>query len=46
VEKQVKYNMDCFKDSRGYIAANCHSQISTIKGENIVAMCKAAKEYR
>jgi len=46
VEEQVKYNIDCFRDCGGYIAANCHSHISTIKGENIVAMCKTAKCYK
>ena len=45
VQKQVRYNIDCFKDCGGYIAATCHS-IPEIKGENITAMCKTDRNNR
>lgn len=43
VAAQVHYNVECFRECGGYIVANCHSHIRTIKGENIVAMCEAAR---
>jgi uroporphyrinogen decarboxylase len=43
VAAQVRYNIDCFRECGGYIVSNCHSHIRTIKGENIVAMCRAAQ---
>jgi uroporphyrinogen decarboxylase len=42
VESQVRYNVDCFRDCGGYIVSNCHSHINTVRGENIVAMCRTA----
>ena len=46
VEAQVAHNLESFRGCGGYITANCHSQMDTIKGENIVAMCRAAKNFR
>lgn len=36
-------SMDGFRDCGGYMVANGHSHIRTVKGENIVAMCEAAQ---
>jgi len=43
VAEQVRANMRAFADCGGYIVANSHHCVKTIKGENIVAMCRAAR---
>lgn len=42
VTAAVKSNAKAFEKYGGYIVANSHHGVSTIKGENIKAMCKAA----
>ncbi|MHB1485885.1 MAG: uroporphyrinogen decarboxylase family protein [Saccharofermentanales bacterium] len=44
VTRQARHNIDCFRDCGGYIIANCHSHISTIRGDNLVAMCKVDRQ--
>ena len=44
VEAQVRANATAFAKCGGYIVANSHS-ISSIKGDNLVAMCEAARKY-
>jgi len=43
VQPRVRANVNAFADCGGYIVANSHHCVKTIKGENIEAMCKAAK---
>ena len=43
VEAEVRANVRAFADCGGYIVANSHYSVKTIKGENIEAMCAAAK---
>jgi uroporphyrinogen decarboxylase len=43
VEATVRANARAFADHGGYIVANSHHRVSTIKGDSIVAMCEAAK---
>jgi uroporphyrinogen decarboxylase len=42
VEAAVESNLRAFKDYGGYIVANSHHSIPSIKGENILAMCRKA----
>ena len=44
VESTVRANVKAFSKCGGYTVANSHFMVSTIKGENIEAMCRAAKE--
>ena len=44
VKARVQANINAFSDCGGYIVANSHHCVDTIKGENIEAMCKAARE--
>ena len=44
VERTVRANSRAFADCGGYVAANCHSTVATIRPENIHAMCDAARE--
>jgi len=44
VTRCVHRNAAAFRQTSGYIAANSHHGIPTIKGENILAMCQAARE--
>jgi uroporphyrinogen decarboxylase len=44
VARRVFRNAAAFRKTGGYIAANSHHGIPTIKGENILAMCRAARE--
>jgi uroporphyrinogen decarboxylase len=41
---EVRSNIQAFERCGGYIVANSHHSLATIKGENIEAMCMAAKE--
>ncbi len=41
VEVAVAANLDAFRNCGGYVVANSHHSIPSIKGENIEAMCKA-----
>jgi len=43
VRAEVARNMRAFSKCGGYIVANAHCGIANIRGENIVAMCEAAK---
>jgi uroporphyrinogen decarboxylase len=42
VEETVRANVEAFADCGGYIVANSHHGVTTIKGENIEAMCRTA----
>lgn len=44
VAAEVRANLAAFADCGGYIVANSHHGVSTIRGQNIVAMVQAAKE--
>ena len=44
VAATVRSNAKAFEKHGGYIAANSHHGVGTIQGENIEAMCKAARE--
>ena len=43
VEAEVRANLRAFAHCGGYVVANSHHCIATIKGENVVAMCRAAR---
>jgi uroporphyrinogen decarboxylase len=42
---EVRANIDAFEKCGGYIVANSHHSVATIKGENIEAMCETARGY-
>ena len=44
VRNMVEANVRAFADCGGYVVANSHSTIATIRPENIQAMCEAARE--
>ena len=44
VRAEVRSNMEVFSDYGGYIVANSHHCVSTIKGENIETMFQVVKE--
>ena len=46
VQKEVQRNIKAFSKCGGYIVANSHHCVDTIKGENIEAMCRAAQGIR
>jgi len=46
VRAEVRRNVAAFADCGGYMVANSHHCIANIKGENMVAMCEAARELR
>jgi len=41
----VRENVAAFARCGGYVVGNTHHGVSTINGDNIVAMCRAAQEY-
>jgi uroporphyrinogen decarboxylase len=43
VKATVRRNVEAFSECGGYIVANSHHGVTTIKGENIEAMCAAAR---
>ncbi len=43
VEAAVARNVRAFADCGGYMVANSHCSIATVRGENIEAMCAAAR---
>jgi uroporphyrinogen decarboxylase len=43
---EVIATIKAFEQCGGYVVANSHHSVASIKGENIEAMCKTAKEYR
>ena len=45
VAAEVERNVRAFSDCGGYIVANAHFGLGTIRGENIEAMCRAARQY-
>jgi len=44
VAATVGRNVEAFEKCGGYIVANSHHSIATIRGENIEAMCEAARD--
>ena len=44
VRDTVEANVRAFADCGGYVVANSHSSIATIRPENVQAMCEAARE--
>lgn len=42
---EVGANIKAFESCGGYVVANSHHSVASIKGENIEAMCKAARAY-
>ena len=44
VQRTVEANARAFRRCGGYIVANSHHRVATIRGENIAAMCEAAKQ--
>jgi len=44
VKEAVRRNLRAFADCGGYVVANSHHCVDTVKGENIEAMCEAAHE--
>jgi uroporphyrinogen decarboxylase len=45
VTAEVVKNIKAFEPYGGYIVANSHHSVDTIKGENIEAMCRTAQAY-
>jgi uroporphyrinogen decarboxylase len=45
VKNTVEENIREFSGCSGYIVANSHHTLPSIKGENILAMCQAARDY-
>jgi uroporphyrinogen decarboxylase len=43
VAATVRSNVEAFEKCGGYIVANSHHSVATIRGENIEAMCEAAR---
>ena len=46
VAATVARNARAFADCGGYVVANSHHCVATIKGANVEAMCRAAREWR
>jgi uroporphyrinogen decarboxylase len=46
VKDTVQGNCNIFANYGGYIVANSHHTISSIRGENILAMCQAVKNFQ
>ena len=44
VADEVRANLRAFARCGGYVVANSHHCIATIKGENVEAMCRAARD--
>lgn len=44
VRAEVRRNVAAFRGRGGYVVANAHHCIANIRGENIVAMCQAARD--
>lgn len=42
VEQEVKANVQAFSKCNGYVVANSHHRVATIRGRNIEVMCKTA----
>ena len=45
VATEVQRNVQAFSECGGYIVANSHFGLATIRGENIEAMCRAARQF-
>jgi uroporphyrinogen decarboxylase len=45
VEQTVRANLHAFTECGGYIVANSHHSLASIRGENITAMCNAVKTF-
>jgi len=46
VEQAVHANLRAFAGCGGYIVANSHHTLASIRGENITAMCQAVKTFK
>ena len=46
VKSVVWTNLDAFAPTGGYVVANCHHRVATIRGENVEAMSAAARAWR
>ena len=46
VKARIHANIKAFENCGGYIVANSHHRVNTIKGENIRTMCETARSYR
>ncbi len=46
VNAEVISNIRAFERCGGYVVANSHHSVASIKGENIEAMCLSAREYQ
>jgi uroporphyrinogen decarboxylase len=46
VRAEVRANVEAFAPYGGYFVANSHHCIATIKGENVIAMCAAARDWK
>ena len=44
VRRRVRENARAFAACGGYIAANSHHGVATIRGENVLAMCRASRD--
>ena len=44
VRAEVLANVRAFDRCGGYVVANSHHGVSTVRGENVVAMCEAARQ--
>ena len=46
VRAAVRDNVRAFSDCGGYVVANSHHGVASIRGDNILAMCEAARAVR
>ena len=46
IKAQVQTNIEAFADCGGYVVANSHWRVDTIRGDAIEAMCQAARETK
>ncbi len=46
IREEIKHNLECFKPSGGFVAANIHNITAEVPPQNIVAMFDAANEFR
>jgi len=46
IKNEVRYNIECFKQGGGYIAASIHNITAEVPPQNIVAMFDAVNDFR
>ncbi|MHA1436951.1 MAG: uroporphyrinogen decarboxylase family protein [Promethearchaeota archaeon] len=46
IKNEVRYNIECFKQGGGYIAASIHNITAEVPPQNIVAMFDALNDFR